>query len=110
MKKGRKSTDIIVRLNDGWAVAADSRQWMLCRTDKTGRTPVKFFTRKGRLLGRISAMCGEVDPDALKTIVLWDEFFAIWAMRRGHATPGFHELLKPRKPRRPPPPRKRNIA
>ncbi len=74
----------MVQLNANWRVADDPPQWTLEQrignpsAKDSGWRGRKFIRNTDHLLGRISEMCGDVDPTAIETIRSWPNGYVSW--------------------------------
>ena len=85
--KGRPTGDVVVRLNDHWAIMLDSRQWVLAERRGQEWRPQKFCYERDHMLEIIDKICGNVRPEALAEIGNWPERHATWyRLRTGRPT------------------------
>src|SRR5262249_54110579 len=86
--KRRPPIEVAIRLNDRWAVAFDSRQWMLSQRRGKEWRPSKFCYERDHMLEIIGETCGNVRPEALAEIRTWPPRHATWyRLRTGRPTP-----------------------
>ena len=78
--------NVDIRLNSSWRVIDDPPQWTLQKrkgnptAKSSGWVSAKFIRNRDHLLERIAEICGDVDPDAIATIMSWPTGYVQWKL------------------------------